>query len=138
MHNEPVIDRETIDMLREMDEITQEGDLLLELIDDFLTHSQLLVSNIQTHANLEEQRELASSSHSLKGASLNIGALVLFQVCDKIEVMARTQNLVGAKDQLSDLASAFQSTTAALIELRERTYRGETIDDLLGDDIIAP
>lgn len=136
MASAPVIDRETIAMLREMDEVTTESDLLLELIDDFLTHSRVLVANIQAHANQNEQLELASSSHSLKGASLNIGALVLFQVCDKIEILARNQNLLDARDQLPNLASAFQSTTAALIELRERTQRGETIDDLLGDDII--
>ncbi len=138
MASAPVIDRETIDMLREMDEVTNESDLVLELIDDFLTHSQILVANIQTHAEQDEQLELASSSHSLKGASLNIGALILFQVCDKIELLARNQNLLDAKNQLPDLNSAFQRTTAALIELRERTYRGETIDDLLGDDIILP
>ena len=136
MASAPVIDRETIDMLREMDEVTDESDLLLELIDDFLTHSQILVANIQIHAEQDEQRELASSSHSLKGASLNIGALILFQVCDKIELLARNQNLLDARNQLPNLTNAFQRTTAALIELRERTYRGETIDDLLGDDII--
>jgi len=136
MASAPVIDRETIDMLREMDEVTEESDLLLELIDDFLIHSKLLVSTIQTNAIQEDQLELASSSHSLKGASLNIGALVLFQVCDKIEFFARNKNLIDARGQLADLTTAFQSTTAALLELRERTSRGEAIDDLLSDTIL--
>ena len=137
MERAPVIDRETIDMLREMDEITKDGDLLLELIDDFLTHSQVIVSDIHSHAVQEKHHELAATSHSLKGASLNIGALVLFQVCDRIELLARKQNLIEAKAQLPALADAFQLTTAALIELRERTHRGESIDDLLGDEILS-
>jgi HPt (histidine-containing phosphotransfer) domain-containing protein len=136
MERAPVIDRETIDMLREMDEVTQDGDLLLELVDDFLVHAQVLVLNIQRHAIQEEQHDLASTSHSLKGASLNIGALVLFQVCDKIELLARSQNLVEAKAQLPALAQAFDVTTVALTELRERTHRGEAIDDLLSDDLL--
>ncbi|MEZ4674992.1 MAG: Hpt domain-containing protein [Caldilineaceae bacterium] len=133
----PVIDRETIDMLREMDEITEDSDLLLELIDDFLTHSTLLVSDIHTHAHQEAQAELAATSHSLKGASLNIGALLLFQVCDAIELMARNQQLAQAKMQLPALSDAFASTTAALAELRDRTNRGEMIDDLLGDNLLG-
>ncbi len=136
MERAPVIDRETIDMLREMDEVTQDGDLLLELVDDFLVHAQVLIANIQRHAIHEEQHDLASTSHSLKGASLNIGALVLFQVCDKIELLARGQNLVAAKAQLPALARAFDVTTTALVELRERTHRGEAIDDLLSDDLL--
>lgn len=137
MKRAPVIDRETIEMLREMDEITSDNNLLLELIDDFLAYSAELVTHIQSHAVEEAQSELAATSHSLKGASLNIGALVLFKVCDRIELMARSHKLFEAKTQLPDLASAFQETTAALIELRERTLRGEMIDDLLGEDLVV-
>ena len=136
MKDRPVIDRETIDMLREMDEITAENNLLLELIDDFLIHSTTLILDIQTHALEGTQAELVAKSHSLKGASLNIGALPLFQVCDMIELMARNQQLIQAKAQLPALNDIFQHTTAALTELRDRTQRGELIDDLLGDDLL--
>jgi len=137
MSRAPVIDRETIEMLREMDEVTTDSNLLLELIDDFLAYSADLVTHIQNNALQEAQSELAATSHSLKGASLNIGALVLFKVCDKIELLARKQELTKAKAQLSDLSSAFHATTNALIELRERTLRGEVIEDLLSEDLLA-
>ena len=136
MKRAPVIDRETIDMLREMDDVTDESDLLLELIDDFLVHSATLVTDIQHNAETEAQSALAATSHSLKGASLNIGALVLFKVCDKIEYMARNHDLGAAKAQLPELINAFQATTTALTELRERSQSGELIDDLLGENII--
>jgi len=131
MTNAPVIDRETIDMLREMDAITEDDDLLLELIDDFLFHSAKHVQAIRLSAQARSEHELATQSHSLKGASLNIGALALFQVCDVIEVLARQNNLLLIDQWLVELDLAYQKTATALAELRYRTSRGESIDDLL-------
>jgi|GEM_PF-1467756 len=132
MTNAPVIDRETIDMLREMDAITKEDELLLELIDDFLFYSTDLVSAMKRASPLQVSDELAAQSHSLKGASLNIGALALFSVCDAIETLARARELSTLVHWLTELDHAYQKTTVALIELRNRTCRGEDINDLLG------
>jgi HPt (histidine-containing phosphotransfer) domain-containing protein len=124
-------------MLREMDLATEDSDLLLELIEDFLSYSQTVVMDIERSAQQEDGQVLATAAHSLKGASLNIGALVLFQVCDKIELLARKKEVELAKEQLPTLTYAFQATATALVELRERTYRGEMIDDLLSDNLLA-
>lgn len=132
MDQVPVIDRETINMLREMDAVTEDGDLILELVDEFLTHSTMLVTEIKMYAQQNVAEKLATTAHSLKGACLNIGALVLFQVCDRIEEMARNQDLVETKAQLATLNDAFLTTTKTLTELRERTSRGESIEHLLG------
>ena len=132
MTNAPVIDRETIDVLREMDAITTEDHLLLELIDDFLLHSADLVKAIQVSLQMQREAELAAQSHSLKGASLNIGALVLFQVCDTIETLARQHKLSRMDHWRTELDNAYQQTALILSEMRSRTARGETIDDLLG------
>ncbi|MEZ4729506.1 MAG: Hpt domain-containing protein [Caldilineaceae bacterium] len=130
MTNAPVIDRETIDMLREMDAVTEDDDLLLELIDDFLFHSAKLVQAIRLSAQAYSAHELAAQSHSLKGASLNIGALALFQICDVIEVLARQNKLLMIEQWLVELDLAYQKTASSLTELRHRTSRGENIDDL--------
>lgn len=142
MTNAPVIDRETIVMLQEMDAITTKGstteeNLLLELIDDFLVHSADLVKVIQHSLRknalpVDTMAELAAQSHSLKGASLNIGALALFQVCDTIETLARQQRITKVEYWATELTHAYQETALALAKLRSRTSRGETIDDLLG------
>ena len=135
MSGTPVIDRETVEMLREMDEITEDN-LMLELIDDFLTHCAQLVREIEECALQDLVAKLASVSHSLKGASLNIGALVLFKVCDKIELLARNHQLNEAKTEIPHLLIAFQDTYHALTELRRRIVEGEAIDDLLSEDLI--
>lgn len=132
MTNAPVIDRETIAMLQEMDAITTDDNLLLELIDDFLIHSADLVKVIQYSLPLATTAELAAQAHSLKGASLNIGALALFQVCDTIETLARQQRMTRVDYWATELNNTYQETALALAELRARTSRGETIDDLLG------
>jgi len=149
MERAPIIDRETIDMLREMDAIT-EDDLLIELIDDFLNHSAGIMTEIQTSAAVLDYRKLAASAHSLKGASLNIGVLGLFTICDQIETLARTLTADGAQagpsreesprgpesmqamtHYVAELAPTYQLTATALAALRDRTSRGEAIDDLL-------
>lgn len=132
MTNAPVIDRETIAVLQEMDAITTDDNLLLELIDDFLVHSADLVKVIQHSLQMATTAEIAAQSHSLKGASLNIGALALFQVCDTIETLARQQRITQGDHWAAELNHAYQETALALAELRLRTSRGETIDDLLG------
>lgn len=142
MTNPPVIDRETIAMLQEMDGISADDDLLLELIDDFLVHAADLVKVIQHSLRmnalsldalpLEPLADLAAQSHSLKGASLNIGALALFQVCDTIETLARQRRITKGEHWAAELNHAYQETARALAELRSRASRGETIDDLLG------
>lgn len=133
----PVIDRETIVMLQEMDAITTKGNptednLLLELIDDFLRHSADLVKSIQHSLQTDTMAELAAQSHSLKGASLNIGALALFRVCDTIETLARQDRITRVEHWAVELNHAYQETALALAELRARASRGEIIDDLLG------
>jgi HPt (histidine-containing phosphotransfer) domain-containing protein len=147
MTNAPVIDRETIAMLQEMDAITAKGsateeNLLLELIDEFLVHSATLVKVIEHSLQvdilqrdtlpLDTMTELAAQSHSLKGASLNIGALALFQICDTIETLARQQRITKVDHWAAELNDTYQETALALAELRSRASRGETIDDLLG------
>ncbi len=128
----PVIDRETVDMLREMDEITDDDCLILELVDEFLNYSTLLVSEIMVLIKQRSLPELAAKAHSLKGASLNIGALALFQVCDRLESIARSQQPLDSQLYLTALESAFTETSVRFVELRNRTQRGENIDDLLG------
>lgn len=127
----PIIDRETVEMLREMDMIADDGDLLLELVDDFLSHSTLLVEDIARYLTQQNLPDLAAKAHSLKGASLNIGALALFAVCDALESMARNHQLPDEEQQLSLLNRIFSNTATTLVEIRERTQRGEDIDDLL-------
>lgn len=149
MEHAPIIDRETIDMLREMDAIT-EDDLLLELVDDFLAHSRGIMVEIRVSAQLPDYRKLAAQAHSLKGASLNIGVLGLFNVCDQIETLARSLVGTGSTQgdkvegsssqavtvqavakQVAELDPIYQATADALTDLRDRTSRGEAIDDLL-------
>lgn len=150
MEHAPIIDRETIDMLREMDAIT-EDDLLIELIDDFLNHSAGIMVEIQTSAQGLDYRKLAANAHSLKGASLNIGVLGLFHICDQIETLARTlatqhgvqavgsgessqrltESVMAVAQYVAELGPTYQLTATALADLRDRTSRGEAIDDLL-------
>ena len=128
----PVIDRETVDMLREMDMIADDRNLLLELVDDFLSHSAQLIEEIILYLTKQNLPELASKAHSLKGASLNIGALALFTVCDEIEATARRHQRIDTEIQLPLLNHAYTRTTETLIEIRKRAQQGEDIDDLLG------
>lgn len=129
--NAPTLDRETVNMLREMDEIADDGSLILELVDEFLVHSTTLVADINSMAQTQNMTALATRAHSLKGASLNMGTLELFQICERIESLAGGQSVLDLSAEISVLEHVFARTTATLTTLRDRTQRGEDIDDLL-------
>ena len=112
---------------------------MLELIDDFLEHAAGTMTAIRTSAQVADYRKIAAHAHSLKGASLNIGVLGLFHICDQIETLARALAEGNAYQDVAttvatrviDLEPTYTAAINALTTLRMRTSRGETIDDLL-------
>lgn len=109
------------------------------------------MAEIQLSAQGLDYQKLAATAHSLKGASLNIGVLGLFRICDQIETLARTlttepepqairsgasskgmaESVMAVAHYVAELGPTYQLNVTALADLRDRTSRGEAIDDLL-------
>ncbi|MFI5144203.1 MAG: PAS domain S-box protein [Ignavibacteria bacterium] len=84
------IDLDTIGGLREMDE--QDGSFLKEIIDLYLNEMPELIDNIRTAYELDDNIKVAKAAHSLKGASLNLGACALAGICNEIEQAAKANS----------------------------------------------
>ncbi len=85
---EPAIAADALDRLRELagDDCSS---FLVDLFEEFFTTSRDLVDEISANQRGADFDALRKSSHTLKGAALNLGANVLAAICKEGEVAAK-------------------------------------------------
>jgi HPt (histidine-containing phosphotransfer) domain-containing protein len=93
------LDRSQIELLLSLDDGA--GDALAEIVQEFRTMSWQGRDELRRELRDGDHTALAGTSHSLKGASANVGAQDLAQVCAELEMHARQVELVGA-DEFAD------------------------------------
>lgn len=96
-----IIDYNAIEELRRMDE--QDTSFLPEIINLFLDEMPGLKDAINTAFEQDDMVKLAKASHSLKGASLNLGARALAFICEEIERTAKVNSKTGLDSLIKDL-----------------------------------
>ena len=109
------MDPQTIALLR--DEIGL--DVLVELSQLFLEESESAVVEIQEATDALDAERLRKSAHSLKGASLNMGARQLANVCEIIERRARDVELEGISSLVHQMKINYQLACAELTKIIE-------------------
>ena len=62
---------------------------------------------------------LAFHAHSLKSMSLNLGAVRIVELSQKLEDLGRARNMHDAPTLLQELETAFAQTKAQLLALRD-------------------
>jgi len=85
---EPAIAPDALDRLRELAG-DDSGEFLVDLFEEFFTTSRDLVDEITANQKSADFDALRKSSHTLKGAALNLGANVLAGICKEGEVAAK-------------------------------------------------
>jgi len=73
----PVVDRRTLDGLRQLGSGT---DFLDSLINDFLSDSEQIIAQLEVAARARNMRDFRELVHGLRGSAANIGASQLFQL----------------------------------------------------------
>jgi HPt (histidine-containing phosphotransfer) domain-containing protein len=93
------------------------GDDFSELIQVFVVDSDPKVSAL--HCALEENNslELREIAHSFKGASSNLSALPLADLCFKIEENALHTNLEGMQTLIAAIETEYQVVKSILLSL---------------------
>jgi HPt (histidine-containing phosphotransfer) domain-containing protein len=86
--SEPAIAADALDRLRELAG-DDSGEFLVELFEEFFVTSRELVDEIGVNQRSGDFDALRKSSHTLKGAALNLGANVLAAICKEGEVAAK-------------------------------------------------
>jgi len=87
----------------------------LELFELFVETSMSDMENLQTAIDEENAEKVAMASHSLKGASGNLGFMELFEVAKKINDEAREGRLDGTSELAQILKEKF-NIIASLIQ----------------------
>jgi HPt (histidine-containing phosphotransfer) domain-containing protein len=92
---EPAIAADALERLRELAG-DDSGEFLIDLFEEFFTTSRDLVDEITANQRGADLDALKKSSHTLKGAALNLGANVLAAICKEGEVAAKESRDPGA------------------------------------------
>jgi HPt (histidine-containing phosphotransfer) domain-containing protein len=93
------LDRSQIELLLSLDDGA--GDALAEIVGEYRTSSWQGREDLRRQLRDGDHTALACTAHSLKGASANVGAHDLAQVCAELEMHAHQVELVG-DDEFAD------------------------------------
>ena len=104
-----------MDFDRALKEFDGERDFLMELLGNFLEHTQAHVDNI-THALTDNEAEtVMREAHAIKGGAASLTADELAQIAFELEKMGRSENLgqgatviASLQDELNRLKEFFQ------------------------------
>jgi HPt (histidine-containing phosphotransfer) domain-containing protein len=111
MHD--VLDQTVLD---ELLSFADDGDpeLLLDLIQMFLDDSPSKVAAVQEGLDNGDFEKAERAAHSLKGSSGNLGAHLVQDVCEKLQISTRNQQMDESKQLAPQLAAHYAAAEEAL------------------------
>ena len=89
-------------------------ELLSRVINLYLVESPKLVKKLKQAAGASNAPEMASSAHSLKSSSANVGAKTLSRYCEDLEQSARRADTDAARKLLAQVEDEHRSVQTAL------------------------
>lgn len=110
----PLLDEARLDELQEI--MAEDFGLLVET---FLSDSHALLERLQALTAPGQEPELSKAAHSLKGASLNLGAEGLADLCLTLEGQARAGGVADPQGQLRAIEAALAAVCAQLQARRD-------------------
>ena len=115
--NDNVIDMTVIETLRELGGDDDPG-LVGELIDLYLLDAPDRLRELEQALEGGDVDLLERAAHTLKSASANIGAVLLSDLCQDLECLAREAPIEKAGDLVAQSLEAFGEVQRALNELK--------------------
>jgi two-component system, sensor histidine kinase and response regulator len=113
LHAEPeVIDRSQLEVLRSLDD--GEGAVLAEIIEEYLTQTAAGRDELVRVLAEGDPGGLERAAHALKGASANVGAARLADLCAQMEARGRFAQLDGAAELVGSFDAEFRLVRDAL------------------------
>lgn len=114
-----VLDMAVVD---ELLSLSDDGDpeLLLDLIRLFLADGPEKVASLEAGLAARDFDQMERAAHSLKGSSGNLGARLLQQTCELVQVATRRQDFESSRQLVPTVAVQFADVKAALERLRQR------------------
>jgi HPt (histidine-containing phosphotransfer) domain-containing protein len=115
MAADPALDPAVIESLRQLTP-PGEPDVLAEILQLFVAEVPRKIQLLQSALTAGDAPQVARAAHSLKGSSGNIGANALYDVCRRIDDLAKTGDLAGVAPLLASLTSEYHR---AELEIRQ-------------------
>ena len=109
-------DSQAIDWERALLTVGGDKHLLRELLGVYLGESNGLLAEIRKAIDAKDRKTLKRAAHTMKGASLSVGALETSGIARKLEEAEEERVLDGADEVYADLESALSRVTAAASE----------------------
>ncbi|MGB9696637.1 MAG: Hpt domain-containing protein [Ignavibacteria bacterium] len=105
----PLIDWDIVNGLMELGE--EDGkSFVKEIIDLYISQYPELFDGMQRGYQQAQAKEMTLNAHSLKGASLNIGALQLAEICREIEMRGRNNDFSGVDSLIEEVENVYNLT----------------------------
>ena len=96
------------------------AEFLAEMIDCYLEESPKLLQNMSHAVANGDTAALWGAAHKLKSSSASLGAIILSNLCQELEAIARAGTTAGASEILLQLETQYYSVQAALLIERNR------------------
>ena len=106
------LDREQVELLRGLDDGA--GAVLAEIVDQYLVQTAQGREDLVRVLDEGDPEALRRAAHALKGASANVGASALAEVCAQLEARGRFGQLDGATDLVGRFDAEFTRVREAL------------------------
>jgi PAS domain S-box-containing protein len=100
------LDRAALDRLRALAEATTPA-LFARVLDAFRTDATTYLAALRDAAAGHDRGSLRQTAHSLKGASLNVGATTMAELCRRLEIGDEANEMAQIAPRLLQLASEF-------------------------------
>lgn len=109
-----ILDYSIIQGLKELGD--DEEDFFKEVVELYIEQAPTLINEIKTFAYSADADNMGRAAHTLKGASLNVGAKKLAEVCKVIEFDGKSNNLSNVAENLKNLDSNYEISKQALLD----------------------
>ena len=80
-----------------------------DMLDEFQANTSVIIQKITRAVDYDCWKSLGDESHSLKGASANIGASSLASLCKKLEAAAMSKNKEQCKEFVKEIIFSLNS-----------------------------
>lgn len=116
-----ILDINRVMSLLELDEPDGTDSFFADLVREFSSDADQLIQSIQRSIQQQDRAMIAAHSHSFRGASLNMGAVALADVCETLETQVKGSDLSSTRTWLTELENLYQATIRALETIKDQT-----------------
>ena len=114
-----------LSVLNQLEELQSDGepDIIIEVIDLFLTTSLERVEAIQKFSEKDDRMSASRQAHALKSSAKTLGALELGDLCQKIEDLKNGGMPAELHAFVKQLEISYELTCKALIQLKSARFK---------------